>query len=93
MSVVHQPVAAHACHVNWEERPLASDHPTRRDGFTTYLVPVGDWDPPGTVRACECGRTWVAFKDPPGSGYLATRWRREGRFERWQRERKMGRLP
>jgi hypothetical protein len=49
------------------------------------------WDPPGTVWACDCGRTWVAFKDPY-PGHLATRWRPEGGFERWRRERRARKL-
>lgn len=41
--------------------------------------------PEGTVRACpECGRTWVADTMP---GYRPSCWRREGRLERWLRQR------
>ncbi len=48
-------------------------------------------DPVGTVRACECGKTWVAH-DPPevyrGQQSISTEWRPEGRFARWWRERR-----
>lgn len=48
------------------------------------------YDRPGTVRVCECGRSWVALKDPnPGS--CVNIWKPEGRFARWRRERKTAR--
>lgn len=40
--------------------------------------------PEGTVRRCECGRTWVAGNL---AGYMSSIWRREGWLERWLRER------
>lgn len=43
---------------------------------------------PGDVRQCECGRTWVAGEQP---GLMLAIWRREGRFERWRRERRVRR--
>jgi hypothetical protein len=92
--VIHTPKTAHDCHVGWEERPLPDNAPLRQRGFTTYRAPVGQYDPPGTIRYCQCGRTWVAYRElhPPGyQGHvvLGTQWRPEGRIARWWRERRI----
>ncbi len=45
------------------------------------------YDAVGTVRSCECGKTWVAIENPqPGTCYVL--WREEGMIARWLRERK-----
>ena len=91
--VVDHPRKRHKCQVGWELRPLSDDHPCRKDGFTSYYASVGDFDPPGTIRRCECGKTWVGYRErymPGMTGQLSmtTHWRPEGRFERWRRERR-----
>lgn len=47
------------------------------------------WDQAGTVRRCEeCGQTWVALAPRRDAGEMHNMWRREGRIERWRRERR-----
>lgn len=88
MTVIHQPEHPHSCAVAWEERPTLPGSALFTSGILATMVNVGDWDPPGTVRQCECGKTWVGYKLGIESGVLTTQWRPEGRFERWRRERK-----
>jgi hypothetical protein len=59
-----------------------------------HQCPIGPrtWthDQAGTVRACEtCGRTWVAYRPDPRSGWAPSIvfWRREGWLARRRRER------
>ena len=45
-------------------------------------------DPAGTVRECtECGKSWVAYRPHPRSGYMGVLWRREGWLARRRRRR------
>ena len=85
--VVHQPPQPHKCRIEPDVRNRQINLP---GGPVT--VPMADYDPPGTVRACtECGRTWVAYRLPPQAGYAAgfnIRWRPEGRLARWWRARR-----
>lgn len=39
----------------------------------------------GTVRQCECGKAWVAFRDRMDPGYMGVKWRREGWLARRRR--------
>lgn len=71
--VVHVPQRGHSCGPN-----------TRSGVWWDERGPL--YDAPGTVRQCECGRTWVAERRTPG--LAVPTWRREGRFERWRRERR-----
>ncbi len=45
------------------------------------------WDQPGTVRECECGKTWVAYQDVYDPGYVGVKWRREGWLSKRRRVR------
>lgn len=45
------------------------------------------YDNIGTVRGCECGKTWVAISNPDMGACYAL-WREEGALARWFRERK-----
>lgn len=62
---------------------------THSGGPSGWWYPVGDEPlhryPAGTVRECSCGRTWVAGEL---DGLMQSIWRREGRLERWWRERR-----
>lgn len=42
----------------------------------------------GKVRQCECGKTWVAYRDHSDPGYVGVKWRREGWLARRRRERR-----
>jgi len=94
--LIYQPEPGHRCPVtaggSWfETRELPTDSYSRLQGFTTYAAFIHEHDRPGTVRACgECGRTWVAHKNP-SDNVLVSRWRREGRAARWWRELMQGR--
>jgi hypothetical protein len=100
-AVVHGPLRRHHCGVGsngdwWTSRPLPDDHHLRAAGITDYLTPVGEFDPPGTIRACpDCDRTWVAHTRPPGARWidLSTCWRPEGRIARWRRQRRNRQIP
>jgi hypothetical protein len=86
--IVHTPTPRHRCDPGWEAK-LITDGSTlahlREYGYTHHHVMRHDRA--GTVRRCECGRTWVAYKSSyPGD--LTTHWRPEGRFERRRRERR-----
>jgi hypothetical protein len=98
-TVMHRPPQKHRCDVGWSERAVVVPGDDVLDSGTLLPVPPGSvmirgqWDRPGTVRACdECGQTWKAhrYQDPPGGGYSSKRveWRRESRLARWWRERK-----
>lgn len=86
-AVVYRPDSPHRCRMV----PDVRNREIKIPGGTA-TVPMADFDPPGTVRACtECGRTWVSYRFPPQGGYAAgydIRWRREGRLARWWRERR-----
>lgn len=91
--VVHKPATEHHCNVGWEPRPLPEGSDLRRMGWTTYMASVGQNDPPGTIRRCECGKTWVGYRQRyvegmRGMHIVSTQWRREGWFARWRRERR-----
>lgn len=44
---------------------------------------------PGTVLECsECGKSWVAYRPHPMSGYMGVLWHREGWFAKWRRKRR-----
>lgn len=45
------------------------------------------FDSVGTVRECECGKSWVAYRDPYDPGYMGVKWRREGWLARRRRQR------
>ncbi len=56
---------------------------------TVALVPPDPWAyPTGTVWACTCGQTWVSEGSPAVNAPGVCTFRREGRFERWRRERR-----
>lgn len=82
--VVYTPPKRHRCQIVPDTRTATFEV----DGKTMHL-PVPVVDPVGTVRACLCGRTWVAHRPPPMAGYAPARvvWRTEGRLARWWRER------
>lgn len=46
------------------------------------------FDAVGTVRECECGKSWVAYKDEADVGYMGVKWRREGWLARRKRTKK-----
>lgn len=72
MSIVHEPESRHYCGPN--------DY-----GYWD----VGWNDPPGTVRECtECGKSWVAYRPRPHSGYMGVLWCREGWLARRRRHRR-----
>lgn len=51
------------------------------------------WNAPaGTVRGCECGKTWVAFRDRTDPGYMGVKWRREGWLARRRRIKRSSRV-
>lgn len=79
MSLVHRPPAGHACPVSSGGTWMVFEN-GRSTGF--------HHDPAGTVRACECGRTWVSYTPHPMSGWAINLWRREGWIERKLRERR-----
>lgn len=74
MTVVHMPPGPHHC------------------GPNTYGHWLDHWDDPaGTVRQCpDCGRSWVAYRPYPASGYMGVLWRREGWLAHWRRVRRTG---
>jgi hypothetical protein len=78
--IVDQPRAKHAC------PPARSLSGAWREYDSDSRQYVFQSDPTGTVRACECGKTWVSTGGRPG--LLVALWRPEGRFERWRRERR-----
>jgi hypothetical protein len=51
------------------------------------------FDAEGTVRKCECGKTWVAYRDHHYVGYMGVLWRRETWWARRRRQRKQGKCP
>lgn len=86
--VVSSPEPRHACNPGWEVR--------WSDGDADTLLPAGWYyhpqqHPPGTVLLCDCGKTWIAEKDPRGFVGMVV-WTEEGRFARWRRERRTGRV-
>jgi hypothetical protein len=93
--LVYVPPKRHQCEIVPDMRIGKVKLPTgpalAPTGSRTASIPAPVYDPPGTVRACSCGRTWVAYWLPPQAGYAAgfnVRWRREGRLARWWRERR-----
>lgn len=78
MSVVYEPTNVHRCPVSF--------HYTDNGRGTIGLDHPAFWAQPGTVIACDCTRTFVACE--PRIGETFARWRREGRIERWRRERR-----
>lgn len=92
MAVVYEPPPEHYC------RPGVTVRISTGEGFgalpkgTRLLEPPSPWDyPADTVVECDCGKTYVSLGAPyvnaPGACYF----RREGRFERWRRERRQAR--
>lgn len=73
MRIVHAPEPKHSC------GPNNKGH-----------MGMNNWnEPPGTVIECsECGKSWVAYRPNPQSGYMGVLWRREGIFERRRRLKK-----
>lgn len=93
--VVYVPPQRHRCQIVPDLRKQEFTLPTgpalASTGQRTVHVQAPVYDPPGTVRVCPCGRTWVAYRLPPQSGYASgfnVRWRPEGRLARWWRERR-----
>lgn len=84
-SVVYEPPPVHRCP---PERSNSRFWRTYNEAARTYAF---EFAQRGTVRACECGRTWVAL--PPQPGLTVTVWRPEGRFERWRRLRRKTVVP
>jgi hypothetical protein len=87
-TILYQPPPKHRCDVGWSDRKI--EFPSSPPDV---VVMRGQWDPPGTVRACDvCGRTWKAYPyyHPPGDGWSPRTiwWRREGLLARWWRQRK-----
>ena len=87
--------ARHQCRIVSDMRAVEIVLPTgpalAPTGQRMASFPAPVYDPPGTVRACSCGRTWVAYLSPPEIGYASgfnIRWRPEGRLARWWRERR-----
>jgi hypothetical protein len=84
--IVYRPDEPHRCRVVPDMRRRSFNV----DGKITWLD-MAVYDPPSTVRRCECGRTMVAYHLPPQAGYAAgynVRWRPEGRIARWWRVRR-----
>jgi hypothetical protein len=79
VSLVYSPPPAHHCNIGW-----------RVEGQVLVHDREMTWANPGTVVACGCGRTWVAFKRLAGGNFidLTTHWRPERRLERWRRLRR-----
>lgn len=60
--------------------------PRHRCGPNDYgIMPEHCHDAVGTVRACPCGKYWVAYRDESDPGYMGVKWRREGRLARRRR--------
>jgi hypothetical protein len=98
--IVYAPPATHRCQIVPDLRQQRIELPTgpalAPTGHRTVSFPARVDDVPGTVRACSCGRTWVAYRLPPGAGYASgfdVRWRPEGRLARWWRERRASATP
>lgn len=90
MTVVHRPLPRHDCQPGWEWHPHSGDGPLG-DRLTGHLIgnPPDPWRfPRGTVWACDCGQTWVSCGSPAPNMPGVCTFRREGRFERWRRERR-----
>jgi hypothetical protein len=91
------PARAHACPVrggHWTTTvPL---DPSAFPGLTPgaeRLDTIHQHDRPGTIRACDCGRTWVAYRPAAASSGQAwapgiVMWAAEGRIARWLRVRR-----
>jgi len=83
--IVFTPARVHHCTPGWEVGDEVIE------GVGHVMVEVHVDAPAGTVIACECGCTFVAFYDTrPCRGWvsLGVQWRPEGPFARWRRERR-----
>lgn len=78
MTVVYEPTDVH--------RHVVTFHYTDNGRGTIGLDHPAYWAKASTVIACSCGRTYVACE--PRVGEAFPRWRREGRIERWWRQRR-----
>lgn len=75
----------HTCNPGWTEYTITGSGIPELNGKIGLAPPhISTRD--GDVWECECGRTWVAYH--PYVNDFSPSFRREGRFERWHRERK-----
>lgn len=80
----------HHCDPGWTRYEI-TDPALTGIGATTGLRPPSTAIQDGDVWECDCGLTWVAHHDYSRGhpmGLLEPSFRREGRFERWRRERR-----
>jgi hypothetical protein len=87
-AVIHSPKRKHVCRPGCTYRVTTDEDSQFLPVGVSVVIPPDPWRyPRGTVWKCDCGQTYVSKGSPAEHMPGVCKFRREGRFKRWCRER------